>query len=380
MDAADVLIAGAGPAGALAALLLAREGLRVRVFDRAVFPRDKLCGDTLNPGALAILRRIGAADRIWTIGLPVRGMVVTGARGVSVTGEYGSDVYGLAVRRRELDALLVEDAQAAGARVEQGVRVEAPLLERAGGSVRVIGLRVSRDGSVEECRAPVTIAADGRRSRLAFALGLARQPAHPRRWAIGAYFRGVQESPGLGEMHIRAGRYIGVAPLPGGLTNACVVIAEPRSGAISDPRALLLATLHHEPLLAGRFAGAEMIGAPVVLGPLAVDAMKAGVPGLLLAGDAAGFIDPMTGDGLRFAFRGAELAAEAICRARADRRIDPVSWLASARRREFAGKWRLNLTLRSLVASPRAISWAARGARICPRLVRHLVSAAGDVA
>jgi len=380
MDSADVLIAGAGPAGALAALLLAREGLRVRVFDRAMFPRDKLCGDTLNPGALAILRRLGAATRIETIGLPVRGMVVTGARGVSVTGEYGGEVHGLAVRRRELDALIVADAQAAGAEVEQGVRVDAPLIEGTDGHLRVAGLRVSRGGAIEECRAPVTIAADGRRSRLAFALGLARQPAHPRRWAIGAYFRGVPGSPDLGEMHIRAGRYIGVAPLPGELTNACVVVAEPRSGAISDPRALLLATLLREPLLAARFVDAEMMGTPVVLGPLAVDAAPVGVPGLLLAGDAAGFIDPMTGDGLRFAFRGAELAAEAINRARADRRIDAAAWLASARRREFAGKWRLNRTLRSLVASPRAISWAARGARICPPLVRHLIAAAGDVA
>ena len=56
----DVLIAGAGPAGAMAATVLARAGVRVLVLDRARFPRDKLCGDTLNPGALAILSRVGS--------------------------------------------------------------------------------------------------------------------------------------------------------------------------------------------------------------------------------------------------------------------------------------------------------------------------------
>ena len=225
----------------------------------------------------------------------------------------------------------------------------------------------------------MTIAADGRRSRLAFSLGLASQPVRPRRWAIGAYFEGVPGPSDLGEMHIRAGRYIGVAPLPCGLTNACVVVAEPRSGAISEPRALLLATLGRDPMLASRFAKAGMTGSPVVLGPLAVDAPRSGMPGLLLVGDAAGFIDPMTGDGLRFAFRGAELAVEAIRRARRDRAFDAAAWLASARHDEFARKWRMNRILRSLVASPRAVAFAAHGARLCPPLVRQLISAAGDV-
>jgi flavin-dependent dehydrogenase len=182
--AADVLIAGAGPAGALAALLLARAGVRVRVFDRSAFPRDKLCGDTLNPGALAILRALGAAQGLESRGLPIRGMVVTGARGVRVAGEYGPGVHGLAITRRDLDAALVADAEGAGALVEQGVRIKGPIVEEHGGAVRVTGLRILRGRRVEEIYAPITIAADGRRSLLAFALGLARHPPWPPPWAI----------------------------------------------------------------------------------------------------------------------------------------------------------------------------------------------------
>ena len=84
----DVLIVGAGPAGALAALMLARAGVRVQVVDRARFPRDKLCGDTLNPGALRILARYGATDRFSRAGLPLDGMLVTSGSGVQVRGVY----------------------------------------------------------------------------------------------------------------------------------------------------------------------------------------------------------------------------------------------------------------------------------------------------
>jgi len=74
----DVLVVGAGPAGAVAATLLARGGARVRIVDRAVFPRDKLCGDTVNPGTLGILTRLGLTKAIDQAGLEIDGMRVSG--------------------------------------------------------------------------------------------------------------------------------------------------------------------------------------------------------------------------------------------------------------------------------------------------------------
>ena len=170
-------------------------------------------------------------------------------------------------------------------------------------------------------------------------------------------------------MHFRRGRYIGVAPMPGDLTNACVVTADRRRCAIR--RRSLSQTVRRDPLLADRFARARAIAAPVCLGPLAVDARRSGVPGLLLAGDAAGFIDPMTGDGLRFAFRGAELAAEAaMSRARIQDRRDAHAALGSARRREFASKWRFNRDAARAASArrPRCARWrrARTGCRRSP--------------
>jgi len=114
------------------------------------------------------------------------------------------------------------------------------------------------------------------------------------------------------------------------------------------------------------------VGAP------AIEDRDAGRPGLLLAGDAAGFIDPMTGDGLRFALRGGELAAEAALRELSSG-VPAFEYLRNVRAREFAGKWRINRVLRSLVASPRGVAMAASVAARWSAPVRLLVGIAGDV-
>ena len=125
-------------------------------------------------------------------------------------------------------------------------------------------------------------------------------------------------------------------------------------------------------------AGARLVTTPLVLGPLAVDPLPSAVDGLLLAGDAAGFIDPMTGDGLRFAVRGGELAASAALDVLAHGWTGAHARLAAARRREFAGKWRFNRALRALVGSPRALDAATIGARVAPAVFRAVIAHAGD--
>jgi flavin-dependent dehydrogenase len=369
----DVIVCGAGPAGSIAALLLARAGVRVRLFDRARFPRDKLCGDTLNPGALAILRRLGL-EFAAAGGLPIRGMVVTGEPAVRVEGPYGDGMFGTSLLRRELDFALLEAAIAAGVNVEECVLVRDPIVED--GVVRGVSIAGAHGRSLS-VRAPLVIAADGGRSRLARALGLACHPAHPRRWAIGAYFEDVAGMSDCGEMHVRSDGYIGVAPLRGGLGNACVVTANRQ--ALADPINLLERTLHRDPVLAERFAHSRRVTPPSCLGPLAVESSACGVPGLLLAGDAAGFIDPMTGDGLRFAFRGAELAAAESIRALEHGYADAHLRLAAARRRDFKAKWRFNRALRALVGSPVCVRVAAHGASWAPGILQHAIRYAGDL-
>jgi geranylgeranyl reductase family protein len=372
----EVVICGAGPAGSIAALVLARAGVRVLLLDRARFPRDKLCGDTINPGALAVLSRLGLAH-VTEDSLPVAGMILSDPSGVRSVGRYGGGHYGRALRRSALDQALLDSAVRAGVRFEERTLVQGPLVE--GDAVRGV-VTTSASGVSRQIPAQIVIAADGASSRLARALGLARHPARPRRWAVGAYFTNVIPAPEaecFGEMHVRRGRYIGVAPMPDGLTNACVVTAD--RIALRDPATLLWTAVRQDAMLAERFAAARPIAPPVCLGPLAVDSERSGLPGLLLAGDAAGFIDPMTGDGLRFAFRGAELAALTALHALQHGSHDAPNHLWRARRREFSSKWRFDRALRAMVESPAAMHVVATGVKWMPSMAQRLVRHAGDL-
>src|SRR5689334_8533719 len=102
----DVLIAGAGPAGAIAARALAASGARVLIVDRETFPRDKLCGDTLNPGAVRLLASIGLTGGALSRGLQIAGMRVTGPS-ASVVARYGAGQRGISILRRDLDMWLL---------------------------------------------------------------------------------------------------------------------------------------------------------------------------------------------------------------------------------------------------------------------------------
>ncbi len=369
----DVLIAGAGPAGSIAALVLARAGVRVRLIDRARFPRHKLCGDTVNPGTIMMLRRLGL-EAVTSGALPIDGMIVSGEAAVQIAGRYGDGVQGRAITRSAFDTALVERAVDAGAAFEEQTTVLAPVIE----SGRVSGLTLAhRGGKARALPARIVIAADGAASRVARALRLSRHPAWPRRWAVGAYFQDVDGVGTFGEMHVRKGCYIGVAPLPEGLVNACVVSADP--SMIRRALASLPGVVRQDALLRERFARARMVSAPVCLGPLAVESSGCGVPGCVLAGDAAGFVDPMTGDGLRFAVRGAELAALAVLGELHHGGREAFWTLATARSREFSRKWRFNRALRTLVGSPLAIRAAARSAARTPGWLQRAICYAGDL-
>src|SRR5262249_41571066 len=133
---------------------------------------------------------------------------------------YPDGVRGASISRRDLDVMLLNAAIESGVRFECGVTVREPIVDDGG---LVNGVHVVSNGHNCDMRARVVIAADGRGSRLASRLQLSSYARRPRRWAFGAYFTGVAGMMPRGEMHIRPGGYIGVAPLPDGLTNVSVV-------------------------------------------------------------------------------------------------------------------------------------------------------------
>lgn len=304
----DVIVAGAGPAGATAAALLARQGIRVLLLDRSHFPRPKACAEYLNPGVLTALRRLGLAERVEACAPRYfSGMAILGPRGVRFNVSYLQDQVPLSAAslpRTSLDTALVQHAVDSGAHLREGVIVHGPLRSAPG----VAGVSTSTG----DLLASLVLAADGVRSVLARALGLQRPARWPRRLGLVTYVRDNGAcADGYGRMVVWPGGYCGIAPLPGGRLNIGMVLP---AGALqhSPASALLRTVIHSHPLLSDLLSGADPIERVRGMLPVGVRSVHPGARGLLLLGDAAGFFDPFTGEGIFRAIRSAELAAQLI--------------------------------------------------------------------
>src|SRR4051812_26743505 len=186
---ADVIVVGAGPAGASTAAFLARAGLEVLVLDRARFPRPKPCAECLSPQASRLLDDLGVLSAVERSGpAHLEGVAVRAPDGTWLVGSYGGPrdrrhrpyrPGSPAGRREVLDQILVNAARFAGAAVLEGTRVTDVVHD---GTTRIAGVRaLMRDGSRVELRARLVVAADGLRSMIARRVGLARVSRFPKR-------------------------------------------------------------------------------------------------------------------------------------------------------------------------------------------------------
>jgi geranylgeranyl reductase family protein len=312
--AVDVAVVGAGPAGATAALVLARAGVEVRLLDRAILPRDKTCGGGVVARALAMLppgvdipveRRLGRVESRFT------------GAGV-VTVERETPLVHM-TRRAPLDLALAEAARAAGAVLEAPCAVERVHLEAD-------HVRLETAGG--PLRARLLIAADGATGPVARTAGWTEPLA-----SVPALDAEVAASPDLlarfadrarFDLGTPAGGYGWVFPKADHLSVGVGVFTR------SATRRRLRDELH-------RYLHAAGLGDATVRGvrgaPIPVRPRRHAARGrVLLAGDAAGLADPLTGEGISLAILSGRLAAESIVAARLDARIAVRGYLASLRR------------------------------------------------
>lgn len=387
MSPADVLVIGAGPAGATAAFQLATSGVNVTLIDRAHFPRDKVCGESLSPGAIARLQAIG----MWPVtdsfspptGLQtvqVRGMQLRSPRGQSFKGRYkgGPGGIGLAVRRTQLDHDLLRRAQGRGVRVIEGVEATAVEVTPTGGAI--VSAREGGRGMVR-FEARRVVVADGRRSFLARQLGFISPAASPRgrsRFAVRAHCENVAGLSDFAEMQVGDGGYCGIAPLSGSAANVCYVLFGGRLDMRPETiEADFRRDLQRFPEVEVRLQGARLQGGIRIVGPLRVRSRRQVMGPFIACGDTTGFLDPFTGEGIAHAIATGAMAARTVVASLAG---DGDAFSAYAR--EVRALRRLKgaaaLILHGLVMRPSLADAAATTFARMPRLADSIVQLFGD--
>jgi menaquinone-9 beta-reductase len=354
-----VLVAGCGPAGSASAALLAQAGYSVLGLDRATFPRDKPCAEYMSPEAVRILARFGLVELLEGAGAaPLEGMKVTAVHGATAHGVFALARHrpfratGLSISRRILDQSLVQMARGCGAVIAEGIVVEELLYDR--GAITGAVVR-DRAGRREAIRARLTIGADGLRSVVARRLGR-RTHGRPRRIAFVAHVSGVTGMGDSAELHFGRGGYIGLNRIGPDLVNVALVVSADRAtSAKGRAGEFFVENLAEFPAVSARVLAGQIARPVLVTGPFAAWSGQVTAPGALLVGDAADFFDPVTGDGILSALKGAELVAETMIPALQQPGLVTGAWLRSYRQRRreiFTGKWIMERVTRYLMASP----------------------------
>ncbi len=390
---ADVVIVGAGPAGAVSALLLARRGFDVLLVDRDAFPRTKPCGECLSPPASLLLRDLGLLDAVEAMA-PAR---LDGWRIVAPSGhafearfdEVTDDPAmrtAIAMARDRLDTLLLDAAVGAGARVACGVRVLDVVRDPPG----VLG--IGPEGEFE-ARGRLVVGADGLRSVVARRIGADGHGGRLRKLSLTGHVTGIPAAPDVfGEMHLADGMCAGSAPIvaDGAVHNVTLVVDAARFGrdVAVDPVAFYRNALERFPRLRDRVRGAAFVhtdtsrrtGPLLASGPFDRPTRHLVAPGFALVGDAAGYYDPFTGQGIYQALAGAGILAREAAGA-FERGVDPPLLLDYQRRLRalVRGARRLQRIIEMVTCRP----WLAEPAiaRLALRTDarRALLAATGDL-
>jgi geranylgeranyl reductase family protein len=373
----EVLVVGAGPAGSAVAAALAAKGRDVLLVESRAHPRAKACAEYASPRIVEELHLLGLPEDTWKAdALPLAGMrVILGDDSVDVRyhDESGQRMaWGL--ERTRFDATLAAHAVARGARLmEHTALVDVGWRGGVGGiGGRVVRAAVRTPDGRRGVRCRWLIGADGARSRVSQAIAVERGAGILRRLGLVAHYQGV---PGLvehGEMHVGPGWYVGLAPLARDRLN--VGMALPLNGDRRPAEERFAAAIDGIPAVAERLRGRARLTPIIGASPIGHRVRRSAGPGWMLIGDAAGFIDPFTGEGIYRALRSARAAAEAL-----DELDDGASarYLA-ARRAAFAAKDALTWLVQGMLASPPLMGYALRRLASRPKAADKLGSALGD--
>jgi menaquinone-9 beta-reductase len=385
---ADVIVVGAGPAGATTAYHLARSGLDVLLLEKTAFPREKVCGDGLTPRATKQLVAMGidvSEEAGW---LRNRGLrIIGGGQRLQLDWPELASYpdYGLVRRRDDFDEQLARQAEKAGARMYERCNVGEPILNTAG---RITGVhaKLGEEKTPVTFHAPIVVAADGNSTRLSLKMGLHRRADRPMGVAVRTYFtsprhdddyleswlelwdrRGPQDRllPGYGWVF---GMGDGTSNIGLGVLNTSEDFKE------LDWREILKAWTASMPVEWG-FTPENMTG-PIrgAALPMAFNRQPHYTRGLLLVGDAGGLVNPFNGEGIAYAMESGVIAAETIVQAQA-RTTAGQRELALRRypkilKETYGGYYTLGRAFVKLIGNPKVMKVATERGLSHPLLMR----------
>ena len=352
MEAFDVAVVGAGPAGSAAAIGLAQRGYEVALIEKKSFPREKLCGDFINPINWPLFRELGVEHEV--LALPharVSGFRITTTAGREAVAQFTASEHGrslgLGLRRAYLDQILLERAAALGVTVFQGRRLVD--LSRA---AQVWRLR--SDGG-EKWQAKIVIGADGRNSWVAPRLGLNKRAAvGGRSVAFQCRLEYAGAIDGKVEIHLFPGGYAGLVGLGDGTVNLCLAVDKRTLPRERSAEFVFARILPHNPFLRDILKRSEIMSELRSVYPVHFPSRRCYGDRALLVGDAARVSEPVTGEGIFFAIRSGLMAAQAadgaLCRG--DLTAASLESYRQSCRLAFRGRLMFNRLLRFAMYRP----------------------------
>jgi menaquinone-9 beta-reductase len=364
----DVAVAGSGPAGAACALRLARAGVSVALIDRRTFPREKLCGEYLNLGAVRELRDLEIGETLLSLAQTLDGMRLYAH---DECAEFRLPSQAWSIPRTVLDAELHDAAVQAGAHPVHG-RVRNVEFTQSGVNVR----SYDASGEMYDLHSKYLVGADGMQSTVARLCGLSQRIVEER-YAIGAHYRGVDLGRWI-EMYASPNEYVALNPLDAHSANAVFVLRKEHLIAARDRLLDELTAFSQEVTRGRRTLHADGFETRChAIGPLAHRTVRPTRERVLLAGDAAAFVDPFTGQGVYLALAGARDAAAAILSALAQPERERAAWrdYESAIGARLTERRRVAVMMKWMLALRFAARRAARAMRTRPDDFAPLIEA-----
>ena len=364
----DIIIIGGGPAGASAALFLEKKGYHIALLDQARFPRDKVCGEFISPAADVILSKLGVLDAVEALNpTRLRGIGLSAYESSWLQVDYPSSADGaamtsLSVERSILDNLMLDKVRNSRIELMEGFKVVDLLFE----DNRVCGVKGNDETKTEfSINAKIVIDAGGRNSISVRRLNLRKNSFGTGKIALATHWEDVKLPRNYCYMHISHPGYTGMAPVGDNRVNVVLIVEK---GCLKGENVdnFFRRTVLKNKLRKEMLGTARPTEKARVIDSLTYSVKAPQCGGLLLVGDATGFIDPFTGEGIYLSLRSSQLASGTVKSAfdRSDFSKERLKIYDRIRRKEFKNKVILSKILQRLIYSP----------SLCVRVVKTLAN------